>query len=35
MYLSVRHGVEFSLPAAGAAPRSERPEGYAWIVAVE
>ena len=35
MYLSVRHGVEFSLPAAGAAPRTERPEGYAWIVAVE
>jgi hypothetical protein len=35
MYLSVRHGVEFSLPAAGAAPRTERPEGYAWIVAIE
>ena len=35
MYLSVRHGVEFSLPAAGAAPRTERPEGYAWIVAVD
>ena len=35
MYLSVRHGVEFALPAAGAAPRTERPEGYAWIVAIE
>jgi hypothetical protein len=35
MYLSARHGVEFALPAAGAAPRTERPEGYAWIVAVE
>jgi hypothetical protein len=35
MYLSVRHGVEFPLPEAGAAPRTERLEGYAWTVAIE
>jgi len=35
LYLTVTHGVEFDLPAAGAAPRTERPEGYAWTVAIE
>jgi hypothetical protein len=35
MYLTVRHGVEFALPPAGAAPRRERLEDYAWIVEVE
>lgn len=35
LYLSVRHGVEFALPPAGAAPRAERPEGYAWTVTIE
>jgi len=35
MYLTAAHGVEFRLPAAGAAPRRERPEGYPWIVVVE
>ena len=35
LYLTVSHGVEFDLPAAGAAPRTERPEGYAWTVAIE
>ena len=35
MYLTVPHGAEFALPAAGAAPKPERLEGYAWIVEVE
>jgi hypothetical protein len=35
MYLSVRHGVEFALPKAGAAPRRERLEDFAWTVEVE
>lgn len=35
MYLTARHGVEFALPPAGAAPRRERLEDYAWIVEVE
>ena len=35
LYLNVRHGVEFALPAAGAAARSERLEGYAWTVTIE
>ena len=35
MYLSVRHGLEFALPNAGAAPRTERLEDYAWVVEVE
>jgi hypothetical protein len=35
MYLGVRHGVELPLPAAGAAPRTERLEGYAWTVTIE
>jgi hypothetical protein len=35
LYLSVRHGVELALPPAGAAPRTERPEGYAWTVTIE
>ena len=35
LYLSVRHGVEFPLPGAGAAPRTERPDGYAWTIAIE
>jgi hypothetical protein len=35
MYLDVRHGVEFPLPPAGAAPRTERLEGYAWTVTIE
>ena len=35
MYLSARHGVEFALPNAGAAPRRERLEDFAWTVAVE
>lgn len=34
MYRSVRHGAEFALPVAGAAPRTERLEGYAWVVEV-
>ena len=34
MYLTARHGAEFALPAAGAAPSSERLEDYAWIVEV-
>jgi len=34
MYLSVRHGAEFALPNAGAAPRTERLEDYGWIVEV-
>jgi len=35
MYLSVRHGAEFALPNAGAAPRTERLEEFAWTVEVE
>lgn len=35
MYLTVRHGVEFALPNAGAAPVTERLEDYAWVVEVE
>ena len=35
MYLTARHGVEFPLPNAGAAPRTERLEDYAWVVEVE
>jgi hypothetical protein len=35
MYLSVRHGAEFPLPAAGAGRSSERLEDYAWVVEVE
>lgn len=35
MYLSARHGVEFAVPNAGAAPRTERLEEFAWIVDVE
>jgi hypothetical protein len=35
MYLSVRHGVEFAVPNAGAAPRTERLEDFAWTVEVE
>jgi hypothetical protein len=35
MYLSARHGAEFALPNAGAAPRAERLEDYAWVVEVE
>jgi len=35
MYLSVRHGAEFALPNAGAAPRTERLEDYGWTVEVE
>ena len=31
----VRHGLELSLPGAGAAPRWERLEGYGWTVAIE
>lgn len=34
MYLSVRHGAEFTLPAVGAAS-TERLENYAWIVEIE
>jgi hypothetical protein len=35
MYLSVRHGAEFAVPAAGAGKRVERLENYAWTVEVE
>jgi hypothetical protein len=35
MYLTARHGVEFTLPNAGAAPRTERLEDYAWTVEVK
>jgi hypothetical protein len=35
MYLTARHGAEFALPNAGAAPRTERLEDYAWVVEVE
>ncbi|HUF34609.1 MAG TPA: hypothetical protein VMN37_01605 [Gemmatimonadales bacterium] len=34
MYRSVRHGAEFALPNAGAAPRTERLEDYGWEVEV-
>jgi hypothetical protein len=34
MYLTARHGAEFAVPKAGAAPSSERLEDYAWIVEV-
>lgn len=34
MYRSAVHGVEFAVPAAGAAPRTERLENYAWTVEV-
>jgi len=35
MYLSVRHGAEFAVPAAGAGNRVERLENYAWTVEIE
>jgi hypothetical protein len=35
MYLSVRHGAEFAVPAAGAGKRVERLENYAWTVEIE
>jgi hypothetical protein len=35
MYLAVRHGAEFALPAAGTGKRVEWPEGYAWTVEIE
>ncbi len=35
MYLETPHAAEFALPAAGAGPRTERLENYAWTVAVE
>lgn len=35
MYLSVRHGAEFAVPAAGMGKWVERLENYAWTVAVE
>lgn len=35
MYLTVRHGAEFALPNAGAAPTRERLEDYAWVVEIE
>ncbi len=35
MYLSVRHGAEFAVPAAGTGRRRERLEGYAWTVEIE
>ncbi len=35
MYLSTPHGVEFALTAAGAGPRWERLEDYAWEVTLE
>jgi len=35
MYLTAIHGVEFPLPAAGAAPRRERLEDYPWTVELE
>ena len=34
MYLSVRHGAEFPLPAAGGDEVAERLEDYAWTVEV-
>lgn len=35
MYLSVRHGAEFAVPAVGEGKRVERLENYAWTVEVE
>jgi hypothetical protein len=35
MYLSVRHGAEFAVPAVGMGKWVERLENYAWTVAVE
>jgi len=35
MYLTTRHAAEFPLTAAGAGPRSERLENYAWSVELE
>jgi len=35
MYLSVSHGVELAVPAAGAERRKERLENYAWTAKVE
>lgn len=35
MYLSTPHAVEFPLTAAGAGPRTERLENYAWAVELE
>ncbi len=35
MYLSTPHAAEFPLTAAGAGPRSERLENYAWTVELE
>ena len=35
MYLSVRHGAEFAVPAAGMGKRVERLENYAWTVEIE
>lgn len=34
MYLGVSHSLEFSLPAAGAGPRTLRLDDYGWIVDV-
>ena len=34
MYLSATHGVELAVPAAGAEPRVERLENYAWTAEV-
>jgi hypothetical protein len=34
MYLSVSHGVELAVPAAGAEKRKERLENYAWTAEV-
>jgi hypothetical protein len=35
MYLSTPHAVEFPLTSAGAGPRRERLENYAWKVELE
>jgi hypothetical protein len=35
MYLSVPHGAEFAIPAAGTGRRVERLENYAWTVEIE
>lgn len=35
MYLSVRHGAEFAVPAMGEGKRVERLENYAWTVEIE
>ena len=35
MHLSVRHGAEFAVPAAGAGKRVERLQDYAWTVEIE